>query len=139
MNEDLQARLLQWDHVAVSSDGSPSGFHPRGHGTFAKIIEQYVAEQELLSLPQAVRKMTSFPAGVLGIEDRGTLRPGYKADIVVFDPAEVRALATYTEPLQLAEGFDLVIVNGTIARQDGRLGETLAGRVLAPKSKEQAE
>ena len=131
MNEELQSRLLERPYVGVCSDGSPTGFHPRGHGTFARIIEDYVVGQRILSLPEAVRKMTSFAAGVLGIEDRGHLRPGSKADVLVFDPARVRARATYPEPLQLAEGFDVVIVNGKVARSGGRLGE-LAGRVLSP-------
>ena len=134
MNDELQSRLLQRPYVGVCSDGSPTGFHPRGHGTFAKIVEDYVVRQGVLSLQEAVRKMTSFPADVLGIEDRGSLRPGSKADVIVFDPARVRALATYTEPLQLAEGFEVVIVNGNIARRDGRLGERLSGRVLKPQS-----
>ena len=132
MNEALQSRLLQGPYVGVCSDGSPTGFHPRGHGTFAKIIEEYVVKQRALSLEEAIRKMTSFPADLLGIEDRGRLAPGTRADVIVFDPARVRALATYTDPLQLAEGFDVVIVNGEIARRDGRLGERVAGRVLKP-------
>jgi N-acyl-D-aspartate/D-glutamate deacylase len=135
MNDELQSRLLQRPYVGVCSDGSPTGFHPRGHGTFAKIIEDYVVERGAFSLQEAVRKMTSFPADILGIEDRGRLRPGSKADVIVFDPARVRALATYTEPLQLAEGFEVVIVNGEIARRDGRLGDRLAGRVLKPQPK----
>jgi N-acyl-D-aspartate/D-glutamate deacylase len=134
MNDELQSRLLQRPYVGVCSDGSPTGFHPRGHGTFAKIIEDYVVEQGALSLQEAIRKMTSFPADILGIEDRGQLRVGSKADVIVFDPARVRALATYTEPLQLAEGFEVVIVNGEIARRDGRLGDHLGGRVLKPQS-----
>jgi N-acyl-D-amino-acid deacylase len=133
MNDELQSRLLQSPFVGVCSDGSPTGFHPRGHGTFAKIIEDYVVGQQVLSLPDAIRKMTSFAASVLGIEDRGTLSPGSKADVIVFDPANVRALATYPEPLQLAEGFDVVIINGQIARRDGRLTGILPGRVLVPK------
>jgi N-acyl-D-aspartate/D-glutamate deacylase len=132
MNDELQSRLLQDSYVGVCSDGSPTGFHPRGHGTFAKIIEEYVVEHRALSLQEAVRKMSSFPAHVLGIDDRGTLEEGKKADVIVFDPADVRALATYTEPLQLAEGFDTVIVNGRIARQNGRLVEAQSGRVLVP-------
>jgi N-acyl-D-aspartate/D-glutamate deacylase len=134
MNEELQSRLLQKPYVGVCSDGSPTGFHPRGHGTFAKIIEAYVVRQGALSLPEAVRKMTSFPASILGISDRGRLQPGSKADVIVFEPGEVRALATYPEPLQLAEGFEVVIVNGEVARMSGRLGEHLAGRVLRPQA-----
>jgi N-acyl-D-aspartate/D-glutamate deacylase len=132
MNDELQSRLLQRTYVGVCSDGSPTGFHPRGHGTFAKIIEDYVVDEGVLSLEEAVRKMTSFPAEILRISDRGVLRPGSKADVIVFDPQRVRAMATYTEPLQLAEGFEVVIVNGEIARRDGQLTEELAGRVLEP-------
>ncbi|MGH8167050.1 MAG: N-acyl-D-amino-acid deacylase family protein [Woeseiaceae bacterium] len=132
MNEELQSRLLREPYIGVCSDGSPTGFHPRGHGTFAKIIEDYVVGEGVLSLEEAVRKMTSFPASLLGIDDRGILTTGMKADIIVFDPGNVRALATYPEPLQLAEGFDAVIVNGRVARQDGRFRETRTGRVLVP-------
>src|SRR5690606_2134403 len=133
MDEALQARFLAEPWVGICSDGSPTGFHPRGHGTFARIIEDYVVGQGALSLAEAVRKMTSFPAGILGIDDRGSLQPGSKADILVFDPERVRARATYPEPLQLAEGFDVVIVKGTLARADGQLGG-LSGRVLRPRA-----
>ncbi|HUD97366.1 MAG TPA: amidohydrolase family protein, partial [Woeseiaceae bacterium] len=134
MNDALQSRLLEDPVVGVSSDGSPTGFHPRGHGTFAKIIEDYVVEREVLTLAEAVRKMTSFAAEIIGIEDRGAVREGMRADLIIFDPRNVRANATYPEPLQLAAGFDVVIVNGRIARQDGRLAPELTGRVLAPRT-----
>lgn len=132
MDEALQATLLEAPWVAVCSDGNPTGFHPRGHGAFAKVIERYVVAEQRLSLTDAVRKMTSLPADVLGIRDRGRIAVGMAADLVVFDPRRVRARATYVEPFQLAEGFDLVIVNGRIARRDGELSGVLAGRVLAP-------
>ncbi|HWM29051.1 MAG TPA: amidohydrolase family protein [Woeseiaceae bacterium] len=132
MNEELQSRLLREPYIGVCSDGSPTGFHPRGHGTFAKIIEDYVVGNGALSLEEAVRKMTSFPASLLGIDDRGILKTGMKADIIVFDPRNVRALATYPEPLQLAAGFDTVIVNGRVARQDSRFRDARNGRVLVP-------
>jgi N-acyl-D-amino-acid deacylase len=132
MDDELQSRLLLDPHVAVCSDGNPSGFHPRGHGTFARIIEEYVVRREQLDLPEAVRKMTSLPAQILGLADRGTLQVGKAADLVIFDPDRVRATATYTEPFALAEGFDVVIVNGRVARRDGVLTGTMAGRVLRP-------
>lgn len=135
MNDDLQSRLLLGEQVGISSDGSPTGFHPRGHGTFAKMIEKYVVSEQSLSLQAAVRKMTSFPAAVLGIEDRGILREGMIADVIVFNPNNVRAKATYPSPHQLAEGFDVVIVNGKIARRDGRLHDGLHGRVLVPPTR----
>ena len=133
MNDELQARLLMDPNVGVCSDGSPTGFHPRGHGTFAKIIETYVNDRGTLSLQEAVRKMTSFAADVLGIEDRGVLQAQMKADLIVFDPDNVRATATYPDPLQLADGFDVVVVNGKVARENGRLDAGLHGKVLSPK------
>ncbi|MGI9204915.1 MAG: N-acyl-D-amino-acid deacylase family protein [Woeseiaceae bacterium] len=132
MNDELQSRLLQDPYVGVCSDGSPTGFHPRGHGTFARIIETFVMKNESLSLPAAVRKMTSFPADVLGLADRGVLQVDMLADLIVFDPASVRDNATYPDPLRLADGFDVVIVNGEIARENGRLATSLHGAVLQP-------
>jgi len=133
MNDELQARLLQDPNVGVCSDGSPTGFHPRGHGTFAKIIETFVMKNKSLSLPDAVQKMTSFPAHVLGLSDRGVLQANMLADLIVFDPANVRENATYPDPLQLADGFDVVIVNGKIARENGQLDPSLHGAVLQPQ------
>jgi N-acyl-D-amino-acid deacylase len=132
MDEDLQRRFIQDPRVAISSDGSPTGFHPRGHGTFAKIIEQYVQEEGSLTLPEAVRQMTTLPAAQLGIRDRGQLAPGLAADIVVFDPAVVRARATYAEPHRLAEGFDALWVNGVQLRSGGAFTGATGGRVLRP-------
>jgi N-acyl-D-aspartate/D-glutamate deacylase len=132
MNDELQSRLLQHPLIGVCSDGSPTGFHPRGHGTFARIIERYVMSEGLLTLPEAVHKMTAFAAGVLGIGDRGSLEVGKKADIIVFNPLLVHENATYPEPLRLADGFDVVIVNGAIARERGSVSASRHGRVLAP-------
>lgn len=133
MNDELQARLLQDPNVGVCSDGSPTGFHPRGHGTFARIIESFVMKNKSLTLPGAVRKMTSFPAGVLGLSDRGVLQANMLADLIVFDPANVRENATYPDPLRLADGFDVVIVNGKIARENGQLDAAMHGLVLQPQ------
>lgn len=132
MNDELQARLLTSPFVGVCSDGSPTGFHPRGHGTFARIIERYVMHDKTLTLPEAIRKMTSFAAGVLGIEDRGVVRAGMAADLLVFDPGRVHATATYPQPHQLATGFDIVIVNGRIAFENGQRRDELFGSVLRP-------
>ena len=132
MNDELQARLLADSQVGVCSDGSPTGFHPRGHGTFAKIIEKYVMQDKVLTLSEAIRKMTSFPARILGIADRGFLKENMIADLLIFDPRKVRARASYPDPLQPAEGFDIVIVNGKIARENGRQAADYFGRVLMP-------
>jgi N-acyl-D-aspartate/D-glutamate deacylase len=133
MNDALQARLLQDSNVGVCSDGSPTGFHPRGHGTFARIIETYVIKQKMLTLADAVRKMTSFAASVLRIRDRGTVQADMLADLIIFDPAKVRETATYPDPLQFAEGFDVVIVNGAVARENGQMDSSLHGKVLKPQ------
>lgn len=133
MNDALQARMLQDPNIGVCSDGSPTGFHPRGHGTFARIIETYVVKEQLLTLAEAVRKMTSFAAGVLRIEDRGVLEAGRFADIIIFDPQAVHENATYPDPLQRADGFDIVIVNGKVAREDGTLMSGVSGKVLTPQ------
>ncbi len=133
MNDELQARLLQDPNVGVCSDGSPTGFHPRGHGTFAKIIEKYVLDENMLSPAAAISKLTAFPANILGISDRGAVRENMMADLLIFDMAQVRAAATYPDPLQLAEGFEVVIVNGKIARQHGLQNRNLYGRVLQPE------
>ena len=134
MNDELQSRLLSDALVGVCSDGSPTGFHPRGHGTFARIIERYVVRERVLSLPAAVQKMTSFAARVLGIDDRGSLEVGKKADIIIFAPEQVHETATFPNPLQLAEGFDIVIVNGRVARETGSLSPNRHGLVLRPRS-----
>ena len=133
MDDALQSRLLTDPLLAISSDGRLEGYHPRGHGTFAKIIDEYVNKRKVLSLPAAIKKMTSQSANILGIGDRGVLQVGKKADIIIFDPLNVKAKATYPQPHLLAEGFDIVIVNGKIARRDGKISHEFYGKVLKPK------
>jgi len=132
MNDELQAHLFADPFIGVCSDGSPTGFHPRGHGTFAKVIEKYVFEDKVLSLSEAIRKLTSFPAELMHIADRGAVSEGMIADLLVFDPRNVHENATYPDPLQLADGFEVVVVNGKIARESGRQAADLFGRVLQP-------
>ncbi len=132
MDDDLQSRLLEDENITVSSDGSPTGFHPRGHGTFAKIIEEYVVNRAALPLEEAVRKMTSYSAALLGVTDRGSIEVGKAADLIIFDPSSVSAKATYAEPLQLAEGFEVVMVNGVVAFQNGAGVNVASGEVLRP-------
>lgn len=132
MNEELQTRLLQDSLVSICSDGSPTMHHPRGYGTFAKIIETYVLKQQLFSLEKAIQKMTGTAADILKLKNRGRIAVGMKADVVVFNPENVRAKATYDNPKQLSEGFDLVIINGKVARRNGQIIER-NGRVLLPE------
>jgi len=106
--------------------------HPRGNAAFARKIRVYVNERSVIDLPFAVRSMTSLPAAVFGLKDRGVLRPGAWADILVFDPAKVRDVATYLEPHQLSEGFEYVLVNGVIEKDGNTFTGKLGGRVVTP-------
>jgi N-acyl-D-amino-acid deacylase len=108
--------------------------HPRNNGAFARRLAVYVRERHVLSLEQAVRTMTSLPAAVFALPDRGELRAGAFADVVIFDPAKVVDRATYADPHQLAEGMDWVIVNGQIERRDGAFAGIRAGRVLLKRA-----
>jgi N-acyl-D-amino-acid deacylase len=103
---------------------------PRTYGCFPLILGHYVREERWLSLPDAIRKMTSFPAQRLGLPDRGLLRDGFRADIVVFDPKSVRAPATRANPKQFPIGIEYVIVNGQVAVDGNRETDVLAGRAL---------
>lgn len=132
MNKELQETLIQDDLVGICSDGSKTGFHPRGHGTFAKVIENYVVQDSLISLEKAVQKMTSYAAEILQLKDRGVLQVGKKADILIFNPKNVKATATYVNPHQLAQGFEMVLVNGKVARENQQLKKVLNGKVLLP-------
>ncbi|MBJ6979382.1 amidohydrolase family protein [Luteimonas sp. MC1895] len=129
MDRTLQDRLLLEPFVAIASDGSPGGSHPRGAGTFAKWIGEFAAADARVPLEEAVRKATSLPASILGLRDRGLVRIGAKADLVLFDPGRVQARADYIDPTALAEGFDLVLVNGRPAFGAGTAG-VRAGRLL---------
>lgn len=121
MDQALQDVLLADPHVAISTDGGPGMRHPRATGTYAKLIENYVVRTEALPIEQAIRKATALPARVLGIPDRGTIRRGARADLILFDSARVRARSTYIDPFATAEGFDLVMVNGEPAFEAGQL------------------
>lgn len=132
MDKELQTRLMADSLISFCSDGSPTGFHPRGHGTFARVIEDLVIEENVLSFTEAVRKMTSYAASILGLGDRGKIAVGYKADLLIFNPENVRENADYTDPFQLATGFDIVMVNGNITRENEKLNDIFAGRFLTP-------
>jgi N-acyl-D-aspartate/D-glutamate deacylase len=133
MNEELQSRLLQDPLISVCSDGSPTGHHPRGHGTFAKIIEKYVMQEKALTLTEAIHKMTAYASSILGLSDRGMIQSGKKADLIIFSREEVKAMADYPNPHQLSLGFDDIIVNGKAVREKGKFSSALYGKVLYPK------
>ena len=132
--EDVE-RILASPLTMVASDGEIPVFgrgapHPRSYGTFARVLAVYVREKRLLTLEEAVRKMTSFPAARLGLPDRGLVRPGMKADLVVLDPATVRDRATFEEPHRYAEGVSLVVVNGEVVLDGRKMTAARPGRVL---------
>ena len=135
INEDDLVRILKDPLTMIASDGGVEipkrGVpHPRSYGTFARVLNVYVREKHVLTLEDAVRKMSSLPAQRLGLNDRGLLRPGLKADVVVFDPDRVRDKATFAEPHQYAEGFSYVIVNGAVVLDDSKMTEARPGQVL---------
>ena len=125
--------------ILVGSDGpnvAPYGItgqgkpHPRLYGTFAKVLGHYARDLGLLSLPQAIRKMTGGSAEALGLRERGFLREGYWADVTVFDPARIAERATYDDPHQYADGISTVLVNGVVVIEGGEHTGALPGRVL---------
>lgn len=131
---DLEAILVE-PTTMIASDGEVAIFgraspHPRSYGTFARVLAVYVREKKMLTLEDAIRKMTSFPAQRVGLVDRGILRPGLKADVVVFDPARVRDRATYEKPHQYAEGVSVVLVNGAPVFENGAMTGARPGVVL---------
>ncbi len=139
MNEENLERILQKAYVMIASDsgakaaygklgeGSP---HPRGFGTFPRVLGRYVRERGLLSLPEAIRKMTSEPARRFGLKERGRIATGAYADLVLFDPGAILDEASYREPHRYPSGIELVMVNGRIAVEGGEHLGTRSGRVI---------
>ena len=141
MSEENLDRILAHPLGMVCSDGG--GFavdgpsrrgspHPRGLGTFPRVLGRYVRERKALTLEQAVRKMSALPASRIRLGDRGRIAPSLAADVVVFDPATVADKATYENPFQYPVGIDAVLVNGKIAFQDGARTRDVAGKALRP-------
>ena len=135
ISEDDIVRIMRHPASMIASDGEIPKFgvahpHPRSYGTFARVLAVYVRERNVLTLEEAVRKMSGFPAQRLGLTDRGLLRPGMMADIAIFDPARVRDVATFDKPHQYAEGFSTVIVNGLVVLENGAMTQARPGRVV---------
>ena len=129
--------IMRQTFTMTCTDGNLVAFgqgkpHPRGNGAFARKIHRYVNERGTIDLPFAIRSMTSLPASVFGLKDRGQLRVGAWADVLVFDPAKVRDAATYLEPHQLSEGMEYVLVNGGVEKDADAWTGKLGGRVVTP-------
>jgi N-acyl-D-amino-acid deacylase len=139
MDEETTEMVLKHPLVMLGSDGSslaPYGPlskgkpHPRNYGTFPRFLGYYVRERKLMSLPEAIKKMSAKPAAKLGLKDRGILKKDKFADIVIFDPKTISDTATFIDPHQYPIGIDYVLVNGTVVIDHGRHSEELPGKVL---------
>jgi N-acyl-D-amino-acid deacylase len=139
MSEDNVERELFLPWMSFGSDGSAiapegpflnSSPHPRAYGNVARLLGRYVRDQRVLSMEEAVRRLTSLPAGNLGIRRRGKLEPGFFADVVVFDPEAIADHATYEQPHQYATGMRHVFVNGVQVLKDGEHTGATPGRVV---------
>ena len=139
MSEPDVSLALQQPWVSVDNDSSgtsPDGIlgqehpHPRAYGTFTRILRKYVREEHKLTLEDAIRKFTALPAQRMRLQDRGLLKPGMWADMVIFDPATVHDVATFDKPNQLSQGMEYVLVNGVPVIDQNKMTSTLPGKVL---------
>jgi dihydroorotase/N-acyl-D-amino-acid deacylase len=139
MSENDVALALQQPWVSIDNDNggtAPDGLlgrehpHPRAYGTFPRILRKYVREEKKLRLEDAIRKFSALPAQRMRLADRGVLKQGMWADVVIFDPDKVHELATYEDPNQLSVGMDYVLVNGVPVIEDGKMTNALPGKVL---------
>ena len=129
--EDLRI-ILQHPSLMIGSDAVhfDGQVHPRVFGTYPRVLSEYVRRQRLLSLPDAVRKMSALPAARLGLKGRGTVAAGMAADLVLFDPEKVQDNATYQQPKQYPSGMPYVFVNGTLVKDNHQHTGALPGEVL---------
>jgi N-acyl-D-amino-acid deacylase len=139
MSEENLETILSWDFVMVASDATARNVtgptrvaapHPRTFGTFPRMLAKYVRERKVLSLEEAIRRMTSLPADAFHIKDRGTIRPGAFADLVIFDAQTIRDEATFSDANRFPAGIDSVYVNGALVAQNGVVLEARPGKML---------
>ena len=128
-------RILKYPNTGIASDGGVREFgigmpHPRSYGTNARVLAEYVRNRGVITLEDAIRRMTSLPARTFGFRDRGVVQTGMAADLVIFDPARVQDKATFQAPHQFSEGFDFVVVNGKVAAEGGKPTGVMAGSIL---------
>ncbi|MFM8912816.1 MAG: amidohydrolase family protein, partial [Flammeovirgaceae bacterium] len=139
MKEENVKRMLQLPYVSICSDAgsvaneppyNEGNLHPRAYGSFARLLGKYSRDEKLMSLEEAVRRMTSLPASNLKIKKRGMLQVGNYADVVVFDPTKIQDRATFEQPHQYAEGVQHVLVNGVQVLKDGEHTGKMPGRLI---------
>lgn len=130
MNEELQESLIAGTGIMVCTDGSPTMRHPRGYGSFAKVIREYTIEKDLFSLEKAVYKMSGLPAKSIGLIDRGVIRKGMKADLLLFDPQAIHDQADFQNPFRLSTGFDWIMLNGKVVKQNSTIDPNGNGMVV---------
>jgi dihydroorotase/N-acyl-D-amino-acid deacylase len=140
LDENDVRRIMRHPQTMIASDGRLSrpgdGHpHPRAYGTFPRVLGRYVRDEKVMALEEAVHKMTGMPATRLGLRDRGVLRVGGYADVVVFDPARVADRATFDAPHQYPVGIEFVLVNGTLAVDGEHVSDARSGRVLRRSSR----
>ncbi|RYU95832.1 N-acyl-D-amino-acid deacylase family protein [Emticicia agri] len=140
MSEDDVAKILRYPNTMIASDAGVIQFnrnmpHPRGYGSNARVLGRYVREKQVLTLEDAVRRMTSLPAQRFKIEDRGLIRTGFAADIVIFDENKITDKATYEKPHAYSEGIDYVLVNGTPVLENGKHTGKKPGAIIYGKGK----
>ena len=133
-NEDVE-RILRYPNTAIASDGGVQEIgvgmpHPRSYATNSRVLAEFVRRRNVITLEDAIRRMTSLPARTFGFRDRGLVREGMAADLLIFDPAKIEDKATFEKPHQYTEGFDFVLVNGTPIVEDGKLNGTHPGKIL---------
>lgn len=134
MSEPDMRTFLRQPWAMVASDGGINTSHPRGAGTFPRVLGRFVREEKWLTLPEAIRKMTSMPAARIGIKDRGVLRVGMKADLVLFDPSTIIDRSTFEQPRLRPRGLYRVFVNGEPVWTGDSPEDVRSGRVLTKGS-----
>ena len=136
MNEEQKHQALRDPFVCFDTDASPVNparsrrTHPRAFGAFSRVLAKYVRQEKVISLEEAIRKMTSLPARILRMDEWGMIGKGKGADMVIFDPEKVQDKATFTDPLQFSEGIDYVIVSGQVVLDEGQITGALPGKVI---------
>ncbi|GAJ18182.1 unnamed protein product, partial [marine sediment metagenome] len=123
-------QMVGTDGFGIPASFSAGAYHPRCFGTYPRVLGKYVREEKIMTLEQAIRKMTSFPAQRLRLQDRGLVIEGNWADIVIFNPDKIIDKGTYEQPYQLPEGIPHVIVNGVIVVQNGKKNKKSPGIVI---------